>query len=359
MESMIEDWRARIAAASATRTPLRVRGGGSKDFYGEAPNEVHTLLDTRTYRGVVDYEPSELFITARCGTPLAEIEETLAERGQMLAFEPPHFGTGADDVATIGGCIAAGLSGPRRMNSGAVRDFVLGARLLDGTGHVRTFGGQVIKNVAGFDVSRLLTGSLGTFGVILDVSLKTLPRPVQEVTLRLEMSEADAIVASNRWIGQALPLSASCWHAGVLHLRLSGAPTAIRSAQAQIGGEQISDGDSLWQDLREQRHAFFHGAGDLWRISVPALVAPEQLPAIGLAEWFGAQRWLRNADDAMALRERAAALGGHATLFRSEGVAHVSRFQPLAPPLHALHQRLKAAFDPHAIFNPGRMYPDL
>lgn len=359
MNSIIEDWRASIATASATGTPLRVRGGGSKDFYGEPPNSTHTLLDTRAYCGIVDYEPSELVVTARCGTPLAEIEAALAEHGQMLAFEPPHFGAGAADVATLGGCIAAGLSGPRRMNSGAVRDFVLGARLLDGVGRVRTFGGQVMKNVAGFDVSRLLAGSLGTLGVILEISLKTLPRPVQEVTLRLELNETDAIVASNRWVAQALPLSASCWHAGMLHLRLSGAPTAIRSAQTQIGGELVSDGDAFWNHLREQRHNFFRGTADVWRISVPALTAPERLPAIGLSEWFGAQRWVREVDDAATLRERVVALGGHATLFRSDDETQLPRFQSLTPPLLALHRRLKAAFDPHAIFNPGRMYPDL
>jgi glycolate oxidase FAD binding subunit len=358
LNSIIEDWRASIATASATRTPLRVRGGGSKDFYGEPPNARHTVLDTRAYRGIVDYEPSELVITARCGTPLAEIEAALAEHGQMLAFEPPHFGEGAADTATIGGCVAAGLSGPRRMNSGSVRDFVLGASLLDGTGCVRTFGGQVMKNVAGFDVSRLLAGSLGTLGLILDVSLKTLPRPVQEVTLRLEMNEAAAIVASNRWVAQALPLSASCWHAGTLHLRLSGAPTAIRSAQAVIGGELVADGDAFWRHLREQRHVFFRGTGDLWRVALPALTAPGKLPATGLAEWFGAQRWLREVDDAAGLRERVAALGGHATLFRSEGETQLQRFHTLAPPLLALHRRLKSVFDPHTIFNPGRMYPD-
>jgi glycolate oxidase FAD binding subunit len=353
MDSIIEDWRAAIATARTTQTPLRIRGGDSKNFYGEAAQEPHVVLDTRAYHGIVDYEPSELFITARCGTPLADIEAALAERGQILAFEPPHFGSDA----TLGGCVSAGLSGPRRMQSGAVRDFMLGARLLDGEGCVRTFGGQVIKNVAGFDVSRLLAGSLGTLGVILDVSLKTVPRPVQERTLRLDMNEAAAIVASNRWVAQALPLSASCWHAGVLHVRLSGAPTAIRSAQASIGGETVDEGDAFWRDLREQRHAFFQNGGDLWRVSVPALTAPGQLPAAGLSEWYGAQRWLHDVDDAMALRASVARLGGHATLFRSAG-SRVPRFQPLAPALLALHQRLKTAFDPRGVLNPGRMYAD-
>ncbi|HWT72094.1 MAG TPA: glycolate oxidase subunit GlcE [Oxalicibacterium sp.] len=353
MDHIIENWRAVIAAANAAHAPLRLRGGGSKDFYGEAPQQQHTVLDTRPWQGIVDYEPSELFVTARCGTPLADIEAALSEHGQMLAFEPPHFGN-----ATLGGCIASGLSGPRRMNSGSVRDFVLGARLLDGEGRIRTFGGQVIKNVAGFDVSRLLTGSLGTLGILLDVSLKTLPRPVQELTLQLQMNEGDAIVACNRWVAEALPLSASCWHAGVLHVRLSGAPTAIRSAQAVIGGETVEDGDAFWRELREQRHAFFLEGGELWRVSVPALTEPEQLPTSGLSEWFGAQRWLRDVGDPMVLRAHVALLGGHATLFRSAEATTTPRFQPLTPPLLALHRRLKTAFDPHGIFNPGRMYSE-
>lgn len=355
IDKMIEDWRASIATAAATHVPLRVRGGGSKDFYGETPNPAHAVIDTRAYRGVVEYEPSELYITARCGTPLSEIEATLAEHGQMLAFEPPHF---SDTGATIGGCIAAGLSGPRRVSAGAVRDFVLGARLLDGTGCVRSFGGQVMKNVAGFDVSRMLAGSLGTLGVITEVSLKTLPRPVHELTLCLEMDEAAAIAATNRWMAQALPLSATCWRADVLHLRLSGAPTAIQSARMVIGGEVVADDDAFWRDVREQRHAFFATTGDLWRVSVPALTPPSQLPGDVLSEWFGAQRWLRDVGDAKNLRAQVAALGGHATLFRSVEAARVGRFHPLAPPLLTLHQRLKAAFDPHGVFNPGRMYPD-
>jgi len=351
VESTIEEWQHRIAAARATQQPLRLRGAGSKDFYGEPPSDGHAALDTRAWRGIVDYQPSELFITARCGTPLAEIESALAEHGQMLAFEPPYFGSDA----TLGGCIATGLSGPRRMRAGAARDFMLGARLLDGHARVRTFGGQVMKNVAGFDVSRLLAGSLGTLGILLEVSLKTLPRPVQELSLRLEMDEAGAMVACNRWVAQALPISASCWHAGTLHLRLSGAPTAIRSAQLSIGGETM-DGDAFWRDLREQRHGFFGGAGDVWRLALPALTPPSQLPATGLVEWLGAQRWMRDIDDADALRSRVVSLGGHATLFRSGRRSATPRFQALSPQLLALHRRLKTAFDPDGVFNPGRMY---
>lgn len=356
MDDIIREWQSAIVAA---QSPLRLCGSDSKAFYGEpAPGE---RFDTRAYRGIVAYEPSELVVTARCGTPLAELEATLADQGQMLAFEPPHFGP----YATLGGCIASGLSGPRRASAGAARDFVLGTTLLDGSGNVLRFGGQVMKNVAGFDVSRLLVGSLGTLGVILDVSLKTLPLPGMDVTLQLAMGEAEAHAALARWLGINLPLSASCWHDGILSLRLSGATTAIVPARERIGGEVLTAGESFWRELREQRHAFFAGSEPLWRISLPALAAPLELPGATLTEWFGAQRWVRGsaALDADALRTRVAALGGHVTLFRAavdaDDAPGVARFQPLAPPLRTIHGRLKAAFDPRGIFNPGRMYADL
>jgi glycolate oxidase FAD binding subunit len=351
MDDMIREWQAHIVEAQA---PLRLRGGDSKAFYGEPARGEH--FDTRAYRGIIDYEPSELVVTARCGTPLVELEAALADKGQMLAFEPPHFGEGA----TLGGCIATGLSGPRRASAGAARDFVLGTTLLDGSGHVLHFGGQVMKNVAGFDVSRLLAGSLGTLGLILEVSLKTLPIPGMEVTLQLAMGEDEAHAALARWIGENLPLSASCWCDGVLSLRLSGATTAIAPARDRIGGEVLTSGDSFWREVREQDHFFFNGDAPLWRISLPALAPSLNLPGATLSEWFGAQRWVRGsaAVSADALRARVTALGGHATLFRGEA-SGVARFQSLAPALRTVHGRLKAAFDPRGIFNPGRMYAGL
>ncbi len=340
-----------LAAATDGRT-LRLRGGGTKDFYGQ--QLAGEILDTRACSGIVDYEPTELVITARCGTPLAEIEAVLAERGQMLAFEPPHFGDGA----TFGGVIASGLSGPRRATSGALRDFILGAVVMDGKGEVLTFGGQVMKNVAGYDVSRLHAGALGTLGIMLQHSVKVLPRPVRETSLRFEMNEIDALQRLNEWGGQPLPISASCWHAGVLTLRLSGAQAAVDAAERGLGGEKVEDDVRFWRSLREQRHAFFAGAGSVWRLSVPSAAHSLVLRGEQLIEWGGAQRWLKvDADAAMAanIRRTASAAGGHATLFRG-GDKSVGVFHPLAPAVARIHQRMKAAFDPSNVFNPGRMY---
>ncbi|MDE2600589.1 MAG: glycolate oxidase subunit GlcE [Rhodocyclaceae bacterium] len=351
MDDIIRQWQDAVVAA---QSPLRLCGGDSKSFYGEP--SLGELFDTRAYRGVIDYEPSELVVTARCGTPLAELEAALADHGQMLAFEPPHFGAGA----TLGGCIATGLSGPRRASAGAARDFVLGTTLLDGSGRVLRFGGQVMKNVAGFDVSRLLVGSLGTLGLIAEVSLKVLPLPGMEVTLQLAMNECEAHIALARWIGENRPISASCWYDGVLSLRLSGATTAIAPARERIGGEVLASGEQFWREVREQQHFFFSGDAPLWRISLPALAAPLNLPGATLIEWFGAQRWVRGSAEIGpdALRARVAALGGHATLFR-DSLPGVQRFQSLSPALQTVHARLKAAFDPRGIFNPGRMYAGL
>ncbi|HAK92144.1 glycolate oxidase subunit GlcE, partial [Massilia timonae] len=311
----IERFQERVRAAASDRQPLCIRGGGSKDWYGGAPQGA--VLDTRDHAGIVDYEPTELVITARCGTPLAEIEALLARHNQMLAFEPPHFGANA----TVGGTVAAGLSGPRRASSGATRDFVLGARLLDGKGDVLAFGGKVMKNVAGYDVSRMLAGSMGTLGLLLEVSLKVLPRPFAEATLRFEMSEIDAIRRLNEWGGQPLPLSGSAWCGGQLALRLSGAEAAVDAAMRLLGGEAVPhpDAAAFWTDLREQRHAFFTGSEPLWRLSVPSTTGALVLGGDQLIEWGGAQRWLRTGGDAATadtVRRTAQACGGHAALFR-------------------------------------------
>ncbi len=350
---MSERLRERVREAAGRRTPLRLRGGGSKDFYGGEPRG--ELLDTREHAGVVEYEPTELVVTARCGTPLVELESALAERGQMLPFEPPHFGAGA----TLGGCIAAGLSGPRRAAAGAVRDFVLGARLLDGRANEVAFGGRVMKNVAGYDLARVLAGSLGTLGLILEVSLKVLPRPAAETTLRLAMTQDEALAALNRWAGQPLPVSASTWRDGVLHVRLSGATSALQAGARQIGGEDIAQDEAarFWESVREQTHAFFGGDAPLWRLSVPSHAARLALPGDTLIEWGGALRWLRSDADAATIRAAASSAGGHATLFRG-GDKSAGVFAPLAPALARLHGGLKAAFDPAGIFNPGRLYPD-
>ncbi|MYN38314.1 glycolate oxidase subunit GlcE [Duganella sp. FT109W] len=345
------DFSDRIRAASAAGAPLRLRGGGTKDWYGQALDG--ELLDTRANSGVISYEPTELVITARCGTPLAEIETLLAQHHQMLAFEPPRFGP----ESTIGGVVATALSGPRRASAGAVRDFVLGAVLMDGRGEVLRFGGQVMKNVAGYDVSRLLAGSLGTLGLILEVSLKVLPLPLREASLRFEMSEIDALAHLNEWAGQPLPISASCWHRGVLTLRLSGADAAVQAAQRRLGGQPLAEADAanFWAALRDQTHAYFSG-GSVWRMSVPSHASAIILRGEQLIEWGGSQRWLKVDDaDAESIRRTVAASGGHASLFRG-GDKSVGVFHPLAPAVAKIQERLKQSFDPAGIFNPGRMY---
>ncbi|NJD34139.1 MAG: glycolate oxidase subunit GlcE, partial [Betaproteobacteria bacterium] len=332
---------------------------GSKDFYGEIP--CGEILDTRGHCGITAYEATELVITARCGTPLAEVESALAARRQFLACEPPRFGS-----ATVGGAVAAGLSGPRRAAGGSLRDFVLGVRIMDGEGRVLRFGGEVMKNVAGFDVSRLMTGSLGTLGLILDVSLKVLPLPAGDASLRFEMPQDKALEAMNRWAGQPLPLVASCWQEGMLTVHLSGAQAAVAAACRTLGGEPLAAAaaDDFWNGLREQNAGFFVGAdtlAPLWRLSVSSVAPPLELPGAQLIEWGGAQRWLRGDADASKLREAAARAGGHATLFRGgHGDQRTGGvFTPLQPALLEVHRRLKHSFDPYGVFNPGRLYPEL
>ncbi|PWV62445.1 glycolate oxidase subunit GlcE [Plasticicumulans acidivorans] len=346
--------RERVLAAARARTPLAIRGGGSKAFYGR--EAVGEPLEMAVHRGIVAFEPTELYLTARAGTPLAEIEAALAAAGQMLGCESPAFGP----AATLGGTVACGFSGPRRPYVGALRDFVLGMRLLNGAGELLHFGGQVMKNVAGYDVSRLQTGALGTLGVLLEISLKTLPRPAAERTLVQDVPLAAlAIEQMNRWAGQPLPLSASAWDGGRLYLRLSGATAAVAAACDKLGGECLdaASAAAYWMSLREQTHAFFAGAAPLWRLSVAPSTPPLDLPGPMLIEWGGGQRWWRGGGEAARLHALAAAAGGHATLFRGGDRREV--FQPLAPALAALHARIKASFDPHALFNPGRLYAGL
>jgi len=355
MSELIGAWRDRVRAAAAEKEPLRIVGGGSKDFYGQELEG--TLFGTSAYSGINNYDPTELVITARCGTRLSEIEYALAERGQMLAFEPPHFG--AD--ATLGGCIAAGLSGPRRPHGGAVRDHMLGVRLLDGRGDDLSFGGQVMKNVAGFDVSRLIAGSLGTLGIILEASLKCMPLPRAEATLAFELPAADALLKMNEWSALPLPLSASCWYRDRLHVRLSGAVSAVGAAKVRLGGEETQDSPAVWRALREQQHAFFQQGSEmaLWRLSVRSTAPYADFGSEQLIEWAGALRWICTASDENGARLRAWAKdqSGHATLFRSPDKS-AGAFHALPPPLLALHQRLKSALDPAGIFNPHRMYAD-
>jgi len=350
-----------VRNAAAAKRALRLRGGGSKDFYGQSLDG--DVLDTRGYAGIVEYDPTELVVTARCGTPLAELETALAEKKQMLACECPHFGAGS----TLGGAVATGLSGPRRQAAGSVRDFVLGAKLMDGRGDVLNFGGRVMKNVAGYDVSRLLAGSLGTLGIILEVSLKTLPLPVASATISFELPEERAIQTLNQWGGKPLPVSASAWTDGQLRVRLCGAAAAVRAACETLGGERLADNAAAayWRGVRDQTDAFF-AQGDapfalLWRLSLPSSTAPLNLSGESLIEWGGALRWLKSGADAVHIRAVVAKAGGHATLFRADDQARVAAgvFQPLPAAMLRIHRNLKAQFDPARIFNPGRMYANL
>jgi glycolate oxidase FAD binding subunit len=350
----------RIRAAASAGTPLRIRGGGTKDFYGERLDG--ELLSTQDLAGIVSYEPSELVVTVRAGTSLAALEAALAECGQCLPFEPPHFGAGA----TVGGMVASGLSGPARASVGSVRDYVLGLQLVNGRGEALVFGGQVMKNVAGYDVSRLMVGAMGTLGLIAEVSLKVLPVAPAEATLRMRLRQDEALAKLNAWGGQPLPLNASCWleeeGEGTLYLRLRGARAAVEAACRSLGGERLDNAGAApeWDRLREQRLPWFASAAgqDLWRLSVPQTAPVLELPAVPLVEWHGAQRWVHAAAaDAARVRDTALRAGGHATLFRTARTDASGRMTPLAPALAAIHERLKQQFDPAAVFNRGRLTP--
>jgi glycolate oxidase FAD binding subunit len=351
----------RIAQAREGKTPLAIRGGGTKDFYGEAPQG--EPLDVRPLAGISSYEPTELVVTARAGTPVAELEAALAERGQWLPFEPPRFAAGG----TVGGMVASGLSGPSRASAGSLRDHVLGLTMLNGRGELLGFGGQVMKNVAGYDVSRLVAGSMGLLGVICEVSLKVMPVPPASLTLRFEQDEASALKALNTWAGQPLPLQASAWWEGMLVVRLAGAAAAVQAAAQQLGGEAIEPAMAagFWQGLRDHTDEFFAGAkkaveggAALWRLSLPSTAPPLNLSGEQLIEWGGAQRWLCTSTPAGVVRAAAAQAGGHATLFRAADKS-AGVFAPLAPPLERIHRELKRAFDPDGILNPGRLYAGL
>lgn len=340
-----------VTEAAQQGTPLRIEGSGSKHFLGHAVDG--EPLPVSGHRGVISYEPVELVLSARAGTPLAEIEAMLAENRQMLAFEPPHYG--AD--ATLGGTVACNLSGPRRPYAGSARDFVLGTRVLNGRGEILRFGGEVMKNVAGYDLSRLMAGSYGTLGVMLDISLKVLPLPQAELTLAQELSAAEALQRMNEWAARPLPLSGAFHDGDRLCLRLSGAAKAVAAAHRRLGGEVVEDASALWRGLREHDLGFFRHDAPLWRLSVPSTAATPGLAGRWLLDWGGAQRWYVGESVPEEVRRAAEHVHGHATLYR--GHDGEPRFHPLPSPVAALHKRLKAALDPAGILNPGRLYPGL
>ncbi len=347
---LTSDLKARVLDAAEQGHALELQGGNSKAFYGRAVDA--QPLDLSGHRGVVDYEPTELVLTARGGTPIQEIESLLAENGQMLSFEPPLF----TDTATLGGAIASGLGGPRRPWGGAPRDLVLGVKLLDGVGQVMSFGGQVMKNVAGYDVSRLMAGALGTLGALLEISIKVLPRPPVERTLVLEKERDGALGLMRRYANKPAPLSGACHFDDRLFLRLTGNEAGVEEWASRIGGE-ASDND-FWADLRDHRLEFFRDSQPLWRLSLPPASPRLHCERAVIIDWGGAQRWLRCEDPAEQIRNQAETLGGHATLFR-HGDRQGQVFQPLDPVRHRLHQGLKKTFDPKGILNPGRLYLDL
>ncbi|MEF8980671.1 glycolate oxidase subunit GlcE [Thiohalorhabdus sp.] len=343
---------AAVRDAIADGEPVAIRGGATKAFYGR--DSSGRPMEVSGHSGIVHYEPTELVVTVRSGTRLADLEALLADNRQQLACEPPHFGTDA----TVGGMVAAGLAGPRRPWGGAVRDAVLGTRVLNGAGEVLHFGGEVMKNVAGYDLSRLLTGSLGVLGVLLEVSLKVVPRAPAETTRILELGPGEALSHMVHWGGKPLPLTGAVQTGGCLYVRLAGNGSAVAEAAERIGGEDLNDGEAFWRDLREQRLPFFAGSEPLWRLSVPPAAPLTDLAGDCLIDWGGAQRWLRSYAEAATVQAAAAKAGGYAAAFRG-GDRTAEVFAPLSPPLLGVHRNLKRTLDPHGLFNPGRMYADL
>jgi FAD/FMN-containing dehydrogenase len=368
-DPVIEQLVGTVREAAELERPLCIRGSGSKDFLGGPM--LGDALDTRLLNGISSYEPTELVVTARAGTPLAVLEAALAERGQCLAFEPPRYAGPGPGLAggTVGGMVAAGLAGPARAAVGGVRDYVLGATLLNGRGEVLSFGGQVIKNVAGYDVSRLLAGSMGVLGLICEVSLKVLPVAPATLTLRFDLDQANALRHLNEWAGEPLPLNASAWWDDTLVLRLRGAQAAVAAAARRLGGEVIAAplADAFWDGLRDQSDEFFvHAASavaagaTLWRLSVAPTAPRLALAGEQLIEWGGGQRWLISSAPAETLHAAARDARGHAVPFRrAEGSTEPGRHATLSAPLLRIHRELKRAFDPASVFNRQRLHPEI
>ena len=364
MNYILAELTEQVLSARANYKPILIKGGGSKAFYGNpfelgADSPIH--LDMNVLKGIVNYQPTELVVTALAGTPLSDIRQALDEQGQMLAFDPPSFAPSS----TIGGCVATGLSGPGRYGAGPLKDYVLGATLIDAQGRVLRFGGEVMKNVAGYDVSRLLAGSFGIFGAIAQVSLKVAPKPIEICTLEQEVTEKEALSFFHALRAQPLPIRATSWEpatnghsTGLMRICLAGAKAAVNSARLKLGGDLMQEQAALqfWEALRDHQLPFF-AARPLWRVAV----APGT-PALGLGptmiEWGGGQRWINGDLDPHLVRSIAKNAGGHATLFRPRMDGDIPEhgvFQPLEPGVLAIVQRLKHEFDPKGLFNPGRL----
>ncbi len=344
-----------ILQAYENKTPLTIQAGNSKSFYGRSIEA--TKLDASNHQGIISYEPTELVITARAGTPLAEIESALDQHQQILPFDPPCFSqANTTSNATIGGTIACNMSGPRRAYTGAARDFVLGCQIINGKAEALTFGGQVMKNVAGYDASRLMCGAMGTLGLILDISIKTLPKPETEITLIQHCDINQALDKLHRWARQSLPISGSCFIDNQLTIRISGNASSVNAAKKNIGGETIIDDTIFWQSIKNQHHHFFTHGKPLWRLSLASNTPPlSDLKGETLYEWGGALRWLMTDEPAEKISETLNALGGHATFFKNN-TSKIEPFHSLNNGLLSIHKQLKTAFDPENILNPGRMY---
>lgn len=354
----------RLREASARRQPLELLGHGSKRFYGGVPQgALWPLGQEPELVGVRAFEPSELHVTVGAATPLRDLEHLLAQHGQHLACEPPRFG----NEGTVGGLIATGLSGPARPYRGAVRDHLLGLTLIDGQGQVLKFGGTLMKNVAGFDVSRLMVGAMGTLGLIAEATLQVAPLPQARATLHFHAAADDALHAMNRAAAQGFPLSASAWWDGGLLLRLAGNEAAVASARQRLGGELLpaDAADAFWAGLRHQTDEFFAGAvraiqaGSgvaIWRLSVPPTAPMLKVPGEQLVEWGGALRWLVTPLEGGRIRDLARRAGGQATLYAAMDKAGPV-FEPPSAVLSPVLARLKAQFDPAGVLNPGRLGP--
>ncbi len=351
LEQTVAEFTDRIKQANDNGEGLSIVGGGSKEFMGHPSSGEEVNLSE--YSGILSYEPSELVITARAGTSLTELQSCLSESGQILAFEPPSY----NQHSTIGGAVASGISGSRRPYTGSVRDYVLGIRCLNGCGELLSFGGQVIKNVAGYDVSRLMTGAYGTLGVLLDISLKVIPQPEFETAFTIPMELETALQKMHVWVAEAIPISAAAYDQGCLKIRLSGKESTVSAASDKLSfasSDQIEL--NYWSQLDNHQLDFFTDLEQtLWRLSVPSNTVPLKISGEWLIDWGGAQRWLKSRQSAKKIRTMVEEHGGHATLIRG-GKRDIERFHPLNPQLKQLHQRIKNAFDPNKVLNSGRMY---
>lgn len=350
MADLTNQFSDQVRSAVDAGESLMIRGGGSKAFMGRAV-EATEVLDVSGHTGIISYQPVELVLTARAGTRLAELEALLDENNQMLAFEPPGF----DGSATLGGTLATNQSGPGRPWWGSVRDHVLGVRLLSGRGEALRFGGQVMKNVAGYDLSRLQAGAFGGLGLITEVSLKVLPKPALRRTLVVECDQTEALQLMNRRAGEPKPLSAALWYQGRLYLRLAGAASAVEATAKNWGGEPLEDAEAFWRSVRDQQSGFFNTDKPVWRFSVNPKQSPFELDGDTLIDWGGAQRWFAGEADFERMVEIARKAGGQVSLYRG-GDRSREVFHPQQPAIRTLQQRIKASIDPSGVFNPGRVY---